>query len=75
VRTVETFVLRMLIDTEEPNALRGAVRTVANDEEHPFADERALLALLRQMCLAKLRELGSAPATKDPGFQNACQNS
>ncbi|MGQ9583787.1 MAG: hypothetical protein ACUVXG_00125 [Anaerolineae bacterium] len=58
MRTVETFILRLLIDTDDPHALRGALRAVADDEERPFAGERALVALLLQACLAKQRELG-----------------
>jgi hypothetical protein len=49
MRTIQTYILRLLMDTEEPHALRGVIRAVANDEEHAFADEPALLYLLRRM--------------------------
>jgi hypothetical protein len=49
MRTVQTLVLRLWVDTDEPQALRGAVRCVTEEQEHPFADEQALLSLLRQM--------------------------
>ena len=52
MRKIQTFILRLLVDTEESQALRGAVRFVANAEEHTFADGQSLLALLRQMCYA-----------------------
>ncbi len=52
MRTIQTFVLRLLADTEEPQALRGAVRCVSNDEEQTFADAQSLLALLHGMCQA-----------------------
>jgi hypothetical protein len=49
MRTIETYILRLLLDTEEPHTLRGAIRAVADDEEQTFADGQALLALLRRM--------------------------
>ncbi len=52
MRTIQTFVLRLLVDTEDPRALRGAVRCVSDDEEQTFADAQSLLALLRGMCQA-----------------------
>jgi hypothetical protein len=48
MRTTLTFVLRLLVDTDDPQALRGMIRTVGS-AEHTFADEQTLLALLRQM--------------------------
>ena len=49
MRTIQTFVLRLLVNTEEPQALRGAVRCVSDNEERTFADAQSLLALLRGM--------------------------
>lgn len=49
MREIHTFVLRLLVDTDEPQTLRGVLRAVADDEEHPFTDEQALLALLYGM--------------------------
>jgi hypothetical protein len=49
MRTTLTFVLRLLVDTDDPQALRGALRAVGGAEEHTFADGQALLAQLRQM--------------------------
>lgn len=48
MRTVQTFILRLLVDPAEPDALRGALQPVPEGEAQPFADEAALLALLRQ---------------------------
>ena len=49
MRKIQTFILRLLTNTDETQTLRGAVRAVADDEEQTFADEQALLALLRRM--------------------------
>jgi len=49
VRTVRTFILRLLVDPAEPDALRGALQPVPEGEAQPFADEQALLALLRRL--------------------------
>lgn len=43
VRTTRTFILRLLLDSDDPTALRG----VDAVEEHSFADAERLLALLR----------------------------
>ena len=48
MRTIQTFVLRLLVDEDEPNTLRGSLRSVATDEENAFADAQVLLRLLRQ---------------------------
>ena len=49
MRTIRTFVLRLLIDSTEPEALRGDLRPMPEGEPIPFADEQALLALLRRL--------------------------
>lgn len=48
MRTTRTFVLRLLVDTDEPEVLRGVFRPVSENGEHPFTDEESLLALLHQ---------------------------
>lgn len=52
MRAIRTFILRLLADPAEPEALRGALQAVPEGETHPFADEQALLALLRQVPFA-----------------------
>ncbi len=47
MRTVRTFILRLLLDSDDPAALRGALRAVDTSKEHTFADVERLLALLR----------------------------
>lgn len=49
MRTIQTFVLRLLLDTEEPNTLRGSLRLISNEAEYPFANARELLQLLQQL--------------------------
>ncbi|MEA3334857.1 MAG: hypothetical protein U9R25_03040 [Chloroflexota bacterium] len=49
MREIQTFVLRLLVDTDEPHALRGVLRAVVDDEEHSFTDEESLLPLLLRM--------------------------
>lgn len=48
MRTIQSFILRLLIDADQPAVLRGVLRCVSDDTDHPFADETALIALLRQ---------------------------
>jgi len=49
MRAIKTFILRLLMNTEEAQVLRGTVRRVDNDEERTFTDGKSLLALLHQM--------------------------
>ncbi|MCX7682400.1 MAG: hypothetical protein N2508_10660 [Anaerolineae bacterium] len=52
MRTTQTFVLHLLTDTDEPQALRGTLRLVASGEEVTFTDGPALLTLLCRMAQA-----------------------
>lgn len=56
MRTVQTFILRLLVDPAEPDALRGALQPVPEGEAQPFIDEKALLALLCG-CLSEIIRL------------------
>ena len=49
MRTIQTFVLRLLADTDEPDVLRGSLHSVSTDKEEAFTDARVLIDLLRQM--------------------------
>ncbi len=49
MRTIRTFILRLLVDPAEPGALRGAVQAMPGGEALPFANGPALLTLLEQM--------------------------
>jgi hypothetical protein len=62
VRIVQTFILRLLIDPDEPEILRGAIQPVPEGEPQPFVGERELLTLLRRpFCLS-----GSIPPPDQP---------
>lgn len=49
MRTTLTFVLYLLVDTDEPKGLRGTLRPIVNAADYPFSDEQGLLNLLYQM--------------------------
>jgi hypothetical protein len=49
MRATRTFVVRLLVDPDEPQALRGRIHAVDSGEERPFADGLALLSVLSQM--------------------------
>ena len=49
MRKIETFVIRLMTNSDEPLALRGMLHAVASGEAKPFTDGLGLLALLRQM--------------------------
>ena len=48
MRTIQSFILRLLVDADQPAALHGVLRCVNDDTEQAFADEAALVELLRQ---------------------------
>ena len=49
MRTTLTFVLRLLVDTNEPQQLRGTLHSIADNADHSFANAQVLLDLLRQI--------------------------
>lgn len=49
MRTVRTFVLPLLVDSDEPEASRGDLRPMPRVEPQPFPDEQAFLALLHRL--------------------------
>jgi hypothetical protein len=49
LRVIRTFILRLLVNSAEPQALRGDLRPLPEGEAQPFPDEQALLALLRRL--------------------------
>ena len=50
MRLTQTIILRILIDSETPEELRGTLRSISSDQEHTFANEQSLLECLRQIC-------------------------
>jgi hypothetical protein len=49
MHTIRTFILRLFIDRDSPEILRGSVQAITQKEARPFASEQMLAALLRQM--------------------------
>jgi hypothetical protein len=49
MRSTQTFILRLFVDTDTKGELRGALQAVSADEVLTFTDEQALLALLHHM--------------------------
>ncbi len=54
MRTIQTLVLRLLVDTEEPNTVRGSLSPISNEAEYPFASAHELLDLLQQLVMLPL---------------------
>ena len=48
MRTIQSFILRLLVDADQPEALHGVLRCVSDDTDQPFADEATLVDLLRR---------------------------
>ncbi len=65
MRTIQTFVLRLLTNADDPQALRGMLQAVASGEEQPFTDGPALLALLQQMA-SKASKKHNPKVTRNP---------
>lgn len=49
MREVIPVIVRLLADSVHPQALRGTLQTLNQEDPRPFGDERELLALLRQL--------------------------
>ncbi len=62
MRTVQTFVLRLIVDADEPGVLRGVIRYVATGQERQFANRQELLRLLGEI---------SHPAVEPDGIEDA----
>jgi hypothetical protein len=71
MRSVQTFILRLLVDPAMPDELRGAVEPVPKGDSRPFAGEQALLALLHQMALP--RKSGASSETTGNGSEKCVE--
>ena len=50
MRTIYTFILRLLVDSADPETLRGTLQVVSqNQEPQPFNSDTALLGLLKRL--------------------------
>ena len=59
MRVVQTYVVRLLTDTENAQPLRGTLRCVTDEREYAFGDQEALLRLLHELIQ---RTWGTLPA-------------
>ncbi len=53
MRITHSFLLRLLIDPDCPHDLRGTLHVVADSQDYAFADEQALLDLLRRVSIRR----------------------
>ncbi len=49
MRTVQTFMLRLLVDPDEPGEMRGALQCMPGSATLSFSGEENLLVLLRRL--------------------------
>jgi hypothetical protein len=66
MRTIQSFILRLLVDTDQPEALHGVLRCVSDDTEQAFADETALVDLLRHWVNRSAQPSIPATSTGEP---------
>jgi len=53
---IQTFILRLVVDTNQPDRVRGSLQIVGEDGSYPFADGQALLVILRDWIQAQVKE-------------------
>ena len=70
MRHIQTFILRLLVDPDAPQALRGAVGSVPENEPRPFADEQALLAELRRLVRESLESASQHISHREGGLSD-----
>jgi hypothetical protein len=49
MRSTQTFILRLLVDTRDAKQLRGSIRSVIDGEERLFSSDTTLLSLLHAL--------------------------
>lgn len=63
MRSIQIFVLRLLVDSETPGALHGVIQRVEEEQAHPFQDGPTLMAWLCEAVRMGLkRDLDDATA-------------
>jgi hypothetical protein len=60
MRLIRTIILRLLVDNEQPQSLRGVLQAVGDSEQHTFTDEQSMVEQVRQLC-----RVGSAAGRVD----------
>jgi hypothetical protein len=66
MRTIQSFILRLLVDADRPDTLHGVLRCVSDDLEQPFTDEAMLIALLRRQVKRSASPSIKATSTGEP---------
>jgi len=66
VRASLTIILRMLLESDQPQSLRGTLQAVTQDAVTAFSDEEQLLELLHQILR---RHAEMRPAEDEPDEQ------
>jgi len=61
VRTVQTFVLRLLVDPAEAGVVRGSLRLLPEGSAQPFTGELELLAALHRQISPAAKAAPPAP--------------
>ncbi len=70
MRCTLLFVLRLMLDSDAPEALRGSITRVSDSESHSFADAEHLSALLFRMARQSAeRKMGEERPVADDGAQ------
>jgi hypothetical protein len=49
MRAIQTYILRLLVDSEASRHLRGSLQALTEPQTRPFADEQALLDVLHTL--------------------------
>jgi hypothetical protein len=52
MRTIQSFILRLLVDSDRPDTLHGSLHRVTDEYAQPFMNERDLLVLLCHLTAA-----------------------
>lgn len=66
MRTIQTIILRLLIDTDRPLALRGTLNAVSENQMYQFTDEQSLLALLHHLGSSGRKTAGNGEHQDEP---------
>jgi hypothetical protein len=53
MRTIQSFILRLLVDSDRPDMLHGSLRCVTDEYARPFMNERDLVILLHHLSAAE----------------------
>ena len=70
MRIIQTYILRLNIDTESPAPLRGTLREVRGERAHTFNNDASLLSLLNQLVATTLSDSTTTPNTSEETGQD-----